>query len=110
VLATALLLNMAASALTPAGEVPLASNATARSMQEFSRCFMASQERQSRPLWIVPNEGGGGRISNDGAQGVTNPYRIRFTPAGASNEVQLFLAQRDPAEEQALLEAVRGCW
>lgn len=109
-LVTALLLNAAAQAIGSADALPVIEGSTSRSMHEFSRCFITTQERQSRPWWMVPNEGGGGRISNDGAQGVSNPYRIRFTPRGGGNDVELHVARRDPAEEKALAEAVRGCW
>ena len=107
---TALLLSAAAQATTPAAEGQVVQGATERSVQEFSRCFANTQERQARPWWMVPNSGGGARISNAGAEGVSNPYRIRFTAGEQRNEVQLFLTRRDPAEETKLVEAVRSCW
>jgi hypothetical protein len=107
-LLAAMLLNVAAQA-SAVQEAPRVQASTARSMQEFSQCFVSTQERAARPLWIVPNEGGGGRISNDGARGVSNPYRIRFTAGDGGNGVELFLARRDPGEEQALVAAVKGC-
>jgi hypothetical protein len=107
---TALMLSAAAQAISPAADTPVVEGATSRSVQEFSRCFASTQEQQSRPWWMVPNQGGGARISNAGAEGVSNPYRIRFTAGEQRNEVQLFLTQRDPAEETKLVEAVRSCW
>lgn len=107
---TALLLSAAAQAVSPAGDAPVVEGGTARSVHEFSRCFASTQERQARPWWMVPNPSGGARISNAGADGVSNPYRIRFTAGSQGNQVQLFLAERDAAEESRLVEAVRNCW
>jgi hypothetical protein len=107
-LLAALLLNVAAQAGAVHGP-PLVQASTSRSMQEFTECFASTQRQAARPLWIVPNAGGGGRISNDGAQGVSNPYRIRFTASEGGNGVELFLARRDAGEEQALTAAIKGC-
>ncbi len=106
----ALLLNVTAAGLTSADDVPLITNGTSKSMHDFSQCFISSQERLARALWIVPNEGGGGSISNDGALGVTNPYRIRFTKGAQGNEVEVFITKGDPAEEQTVLKAAKSCW
>jgi hypothetical protein len=106
---TILLLNMAASGLQiTADQQPLLTRHTSRSVHEFSSCFMASQEKQSRPLWAVPHEDGI-RISNAGASGVTNPYLIRFTERDGRNRLAVFMQVRDQAEERALDQAISRC-
>jgi hypothetical protein len=109
VLFLALVLSAAAPGMAAGGDVSVLTQSTSKSMDEFSQCFVAVQERQRRPLWIVANEGGGGRISNAGATGVSNPYAIRFVESSARNEVQLFLARADAGEEQMVVQAVRSC-
>ena len=105
-----LLAAMLLSAAPDVGaEVPLMAASTQRSMHEFSECFIAAQDRQARPWWMVPSRADGGRISNVGAEGIANPYRIRFTEDGRTNAVEVFIARRDAGEEQILLEAVRSC-
>lgn len=103
-----MLLHMAGSLVAPAAEAPLVSTSTAKSFHAFESCFSATQARQSRPFWVVPHADGG-RISNHGADSVSNPYRIRFTIGPAQNIVTAFIGRPDAAEERRLLEAMKSC-
>jgi len=106
----AALLLSAAPGMSAGDGAPLMEATTRKSMDEFSQCFIAAQDRQGHAWWMVPGRNGGGRISNDGAQGVANPYYLRFSEgAGRGNAVELRIASRDPAEAQRLSEAVRSC-
>lgn len=104
-----LVLATAVAVLTPAADAPLLAGSTAKSIDQFESCFVAIQQRQSRPSWFVPNALGG-RISNEGADGVANPYQIRFTQSAAQNRVEAFIARRGGPEEGAIVEAIKSCW
>lgn len=105
----ALMMSAASFGQSPSNGIMLMKRATPKSMQQFTQCFIAREQGQARPLWIVPNEGGGGRISNDGARDVTNPYFIRFTESVSRNTVEVSLSKHDPAEEQSVLLAAESC-
>ena len=106
---TTLLLTAAAAQFQPAASLPLLDGNTAKSTAQFEQCFTSSQQRQSRPMWLVPHEDGV-RISNEGTSGVANPYRIRFTEAAGGNRVQVLIASRDEQAEAPLVDAVKNCW
>lgn len=100
---------LSAAASNYPAEAPVLTGHTEKSVQEFGLCFMTYQERHSRPSWFVLHPDGG-RISNEGAARVSNPYWIRFTERDRRNRVQLFMSRADRAEEQALVDAVKRCW
>ena len=104
-----LLLEMVGSALSPIADAPLVAGSTSKSMHEFESCFVSIQQAQSRPLWLVPHEHGG-RISNEGTDGVRNPYQIRFTEAAGHNRIEAFIGRRGEPEERPLVEAIKSCW
>lgn len=107
---TLLLLEMTGSALIgQIADAPLVAGSTSKSMHEFEACFVSIQQAQSRPLWLVPHEQGG-RISNEGTDGVRNPYQIRFTEAAGHNLIEAFIGRRGEPEERPLIEAIKSCW
>ena len=99
----------AASAGLPLAHTPLLDGSTAKSASDFRSCFVASERKQSHPVSTVPHEDGV-RISNEGATGVSNPYRLRFTERDNGNHVQLLIARSDGPEVKPLVEAVKSCW
>lgn len=103
-----LILNVSAAGLYPTAELPLFAGSTSKSMHDFRSCFMSHQERGSRPLWSILYDNGS-LIANEGATGVSNPYRIRFTEGDRGNQVQVFISRRDRTEERHLLNAVQTC-
>jgi hypothetical protein len=86
----------------------LISVTTAKSFDAFESCFVGLEERRSSPSWLVPHEDGG-RISNAGADGVTNPYQIRFAKTSAGSRVEAFIGRRNEADERPLLDALKSC-
>jgi hypothetical protein len=108
VLIPILLLNLAASAPLVA-DVPLLEGSTSRSASEFEACFAGIQKAQSQPLWIVPYENGGARISNEGATGVTNPYQIRVVQTGAETLIRALVRRREGTEDRRLVESIKAC-
>jgi hypothetical protein len=100
----------AAAAAGATHESALVARTSSKSTEQFASCFMSTQAKQSRPLWIVPDDEGGGRISNEGARGVSDPYHIRFRKSGSGTAVEVFIAGGDSADELPLLAAVRSCW
>ena len=102
-----LLSNSAALEAQAPVEVPVFVGSTSRSIAEFEQCFMSVQASQSMPVWFVLHENGG-RFSNEGAAGVSNPYRIRFTERRGRSEVKVFLASPDGSQGR-LLDTVRSC-
>lgn len=103
-----LLLHIAGSTLAPTADAPLISTSTSKSFHAFESCFVSIQENQSRPSWLVPHEDGG-RISNEGTDGISNPYRIRFTKSAGRNRIEAFIGRRDAADERPLLAALKSC-
>ncbi len=104
-----LLLNAAATAALATAETPLLDGATSKSVTEFGQCFVSAQHSLARPVSLVPYEDGV-RISNEGATGVTNPYRIRFTEAASGNRIQVLIGRPNSPEVQPLVKGVKGCW
>jgi hypothetical protein len=102
-----LLLLLSATVSDPV-DAPLLAGSTSKSVREFEQCFLTAQQRQSSAVWVVAHEDGA-RISNEGAPGVANPYRIRLVEKGARNELKLFFDRAD-GTEGPVLEAVRRCW
>ncbi len=104
-----LTLSLAGAVLGTAGDLPFFAGSTAKSIDQFETCFVGIQQRQSRPSWFVPHESGG-RISNAGADGVDNPYRIRFSQSAARNRIEVFIARRGGPAEGAIVDAIKTCW
>ncbi len=104
-----LVLTTAGAVLSPTADAPLIAGSTAKSSDQFESCFVAIQQRQSRPSWFLPNELGG-RISNEGTDGVDNPYQVRFTQSGVRNRIEAFIARRGGPEEGAIVDAIQRCW
>jgi hypothetical protein len=92
-----------------AAEIPLLQLSTPKSAIDFTECFASVQTAQAKPLAFVPFETGGGWISNEGANGVINPYRIRVLDAGAGTEVRALIYRRDGTEDLRIVEAIQGC-
>jgi len=105
---TILLLQVAAAQGQAGSDAPLLAGSTAKSLHEFAQCFLSVQQKQSRPVWFVLHEDGG-RISNEGAPGVSSAYRIRYTERGSRNEIRVFL-DRPGGQQDPLVQAVRSCW
>jgi hypothetical protein len=65
------------------GSSELAVRTSARSLDTFGRCFVASQERASHPWWFVPADDGG-TFSNLGSVDGQRVYflRVRQSEAG----------------------------
>ena len=108
ILLLSILLNAAVVAV-PLAPTPLLDGTTAKSASDFRQCFVALERDKSHPVSLVPHEDGV-RISNEGANGVSNPYRLRFTERSDGNRVQLVIARSDGPEAKPLVEAVKSCW
>ncbi len=104
-----LVLTAAGVLLSPTADAPLIAGSTVKSINQFESCFVAIQQRQSRPSWFVPNELGG-HISNEGTDGVDNPYQVRFTQIGVQMRIEAFIARRGGPEEGAIVDAIQRCW
>jgi hypothetical protein len=104
-----LVISLAGPAHDPTADVPLLEGSTPKSMSEFGSCFASIEQAQSRPLSFVPYENGG-RISNQGANGVRNPYQIRFTEGHGQSRIEAFIGSRGGPEERPLVDAIRRCW
>ncbi|MBA3526275.1 MAG: hypothetical protein H0T82_05070 [Sphingomonas sp.] len=104
-----MIIQSAGPALVPTADAPLIAGSTSKSMHEFGSCFVSIQEAQSRPSWFVPHERGG-RISNEGTQGVRNPYQIRFTEADGRTRIEAFIAHRGDAQDRSIADAIKRCW
>ena len=104
-----LFLHAAASAAAMSPEAPVLTGDTSKSLSDFRQCFAAIEQQHARPISMVPYEDGA-RISNEGAIGVTNPYRIRFTQGARVNHVQASIAQSGSAEAKTLVDCIKSCW
>ena len=103
-----ILLNLASVAL-PLAPTPLLDGTTTKSATDFRQCFIAIERQRSHPISLIPHEDGV-RISNEGATGVSNPYRLRFTELSQGNRIQLMIGHPDGPEAKPLMEAVKSCW
>jgi hypothetical protein len=105
-----ILFHAAASVAMMSPEAPVLTGDTSKSLSDFRQCFAAIEQQHARPISMVPYEDGGARISNEGAIGVTNPYRIRFTQGARVNHVQASIAQSGGAEAKTLVDGIKSCW
>ena len=104
-----LLLNFAATAPS-IPYIPLLEGSTSKAASEFVACFAADQEAQSKPLSFLPYPSGGGRISNEGAAGVTNPYQVRVVEAGGQTSIRALIGHQDGIEDCLLVLSIKHCW
>jgi hypothetical protein len=78
---------------------------TAKSLNDFGRCFTAFEDQQHRPWSFVPNAAGG-LFSNRGATGVVNGYELLFREGEDGNAIAL------AGDEEAVIQldiAVQHC-
>ena len=99
----------AAALVAVSADQPLLDGVSAKSSTEFRQCFVAIERQRAHPVSLIPHEDGV-RISDEGATGVSNPYRLRFTERSEGNHVRLLIARADGPEAKPLVEAVKSCW
>jgi hypothetical protein len=68
--------------------VPMPAVTTAKSLNDFGRCFTAFESQQHRPWSFVPNVAGG-VFSNRGATGVVSAYELLFREGEHRNAITL---------------------
>jgi hypothetical protein len=82
---------------------------TDKSFDAFGHCFVASQERASRPWWFVPRETGGGTFSNARSADDRAAYFLRIKDSGAALQIRLETGERAKTVTQPITEAIDSC-
>lgn len=86
---------------------PVFSGTTAKDLTEFRQCFISAQQAEKRDWWFVPDERGG-KFSNDGARGISNPYRVLFRKEGGPNQLRVYMGGSE-LEQRDVVGAVKNC-
>jgi hypothetical protein len=91
------------------GDGGRAARTTGKSLNEFARCFVSSQDRASRAWWFVPTEDGGGTFSNSGSGQDHAVYFLRAQHSGTALHLRLESAVKTEIAIGPVIEAVDSC-
>jgi hypothetical protein len=85
---------------------PLVAVNTGKTLDKFGACFTQAQETAGR-AWAVAATDEGGSFTDEGASGVTAPYRLQVSKQAAGNSLRLYAVSLSAAAPVA--KAVEQC-
>jgi hypothetical protein len=103
------------SAISLSGAGPLGApdytvqGTTTRSVRDFATCFVTVQATVGNAWWFVPDDQGGGVLSNAGASKVGNSYRLRLIDRGNVRSFRVESATRSRPPAPPVANAIDQC-